>query len=247
MKIAQASSRALAHLFIVLGAAACDGPPESAVEVASLRGRATDTTRQADFEVDVSYAGGVTRAQAAALIEHLEIFPARDVMPAAQIPPPSTAADGEDESLDASAPTYAITLRPLNDVAARERYAWAASVDARPQAPAAASGSDGIAERQSALSAGIDIEPETLGYNELWVSANRYRCHSFTVQAEVFAGVIRPCIIQGASGNAGTSCGAPLAAYTSIGDWNPLNEHYFRGGAKGFPGGVLVGIYVVCI
>jgi hypothetical protein len=56
------------------------------------------------------------------------------------------------------------------------------------------------------------------------------------VQAEVFAGLI----------NARTSCGAPLSAYTSIGDWNATSEHYFRGGAKGFPG-VLVGIYVVYI
>ena len=247
MKIAQSSSRAVVSLLFVLGAAACDGSPESAAEVESLRGRATDTTGQAEFEVDVRYAGGVTRAQAAALIEHLEIFPARDVMPTAQIPFLKTAA--ADEPLDTSAPTYAITLRPLNDVAARERYAWAASADARPEVPAATSGSDGIVERQSALNADIEVAPETLGYNELWVSNSRFRCHSFTVQLEVIPGsLIKPCIIQGASGNAGTSCGVPgVGAYTSIGDWNPTNQHYFRGGAKGYPGGVLLGIYVVCI
>jgi hypothetical protein len=168
------------------------------------------------------------------------------VTPAAQIPALS-AAGGADEPLDASAPTYAITLRPLNELAARERYAWAASAEARPDAPAAGPASDGIEQRQSALSVGGQIEPETLGYNELWVSSTRYYCHSFTVQLNVFAGLIKPCIIQGANGNAGTSCGVPTAAWTSIGDWNPLNQHYFRAGAKGYPGGVLVGTYVVCV
>jgi hypothetical protein len=104
-----------------------------------------------------------------------------------------------------------------------------------------------LEQRQGELSIDIDLDPTWLSHGETW-RTSRYRCNWFSFGVQVLAGLVQPCILQGAQGLAGTTCGVHNSAITSIGDANPFNEHYFRGRASGYlTGGELVGATVICL
>jgi hypothetical protein len=237
-------SKLVALVLVTLAGAlaGCEGPGPLGAESGALHGRATDVAGQAEFDVEVRYAGGASRQEAQRLLSGLQIVAARDFLGDGAAPP----APAGDEPLDDSEPTIAVLLKPLNPAAQAQRYAWRASLDARaPAAPAAPEGA--VEQRQGALTLDLDLDPTWLSNGETW-RTSRYRCNWFSFGVHVAVGFVQPCILQGAQGLAGTTCGPFNTAITSIGDANPFNEHYFRGRASGYlTGGELVGVEVVCL
>jgi hypothetical protein len=246
---------------IAVATSGCGGVVDPDLETRSVKQHATDTTGAAEFEVEVRYAGGLTEADARALLAALEIRPAQELFPGLKVDgaPASVPAT---EPLDASEPTFEVNLHPLNDMAASRLYAWHSSSQpgsttdlAQADSPGAGSGEVG----QTRQAIGVDdvrrvfqilfgLNPYSLLWGQFldhyvileWLSVGerwrtpRYRCRGFAFAAD-FAGVANACVDLGYDGVADHSCSLgyrpdePVIVAHPGPDWDPWNEHYFRG------------------
>jgi len=182
----------------------------------------TDPLTGAEFDVEVRYAGGLTAADAEAMAMTIEVVPARIAFPDLDPAIATRANTSDDRPLDGSEPTFEIVLHPLNDVAAAERYAWQSKTRA---------GSHDVGDGLSTIEQGLEVGCYPwLDARESWRSA-RYRCHAFSLTATI-GGAASVCIDVGYEGKADTKCTVTYNTATIAHpgtNWNPLDEHYFRG------------------
>jgi hypothetical protein len=233
-------------LSLVLAGAGCEPTPldVNGEPVNAFRGLKADLSGEAEFEVEIRYAGGLKEADARALFARLEILPFREAAPGVEAVPADTSQ--ADEPLDSSEPTFKVVLHALNAKAASEAYAWRAAASVQPVAPAR-DGAGAVAATTSALTVQLDPEVSWLSPGEKVTTARQY-CRWYSFSIHVGAGFVTPCILQGAQGLADTVCGPPNTGITSIGDANPFNSHYFRGRATGYlTGGALLSYVTTCL
>lgn len=198
------------------------------VEDESVRGRRYDVATQAMFDVEVRYAGGVTRQEAQQLLDTVEIVPTSEFI--AGSGDATEPASEQLELLDGSEPTVDIVLHPLNEAAAARRYGWRATVALEAAAPHSPAGPTDVATQKQALSGDVFASSVYLGHGDVKRSS-RYYCRAFTLQATSVTGAATSCIDLGYEGKADTLCtfsSVPIVTHPGP-NLNPLDKHYFRG------------------